>query len=88
MFDGVDQQLRAAVQPTDRPVGIGRWLALVDCAGVEIVVDPVGDDLRRPTVTATDLAKQLGKAPARTGRHRGGRVAAADQLAKGAILLP
>jgi hypothetical protein len=31
VFDGVDQPLRPGVQPGDRLVGIGRWLAAVDC---------------------------------------------------------
>ena len=48
-------------------------------------LEPV--DAPRGIITAADVPQQVGKAPARTRRYRGRRFAAADQLAKGAVLL-
>ena len=57
VFDRVDQPLRPAVQPVDRLVGVGRRLAILDRARVEVTVDAVGDDLRGPPVAATDMTE-------------------------------
>ena len=70
VFDRVDQPLRPAVQPVDRLVGVGRRLAILDRARVEVTVDAVGDDLRGPAITAADVPQQVGKAPTGTRRYR------------------
>src|SRR5262249_6415126 len=78
LLDGVDQPLRAAVQPGDRIVGI-RWrFATFDGAGIEVVVTSFADDLGRPAITTADVSQQLPEGPAWAGGHRQGLVGVAD----------
>ena len=60
---------------------VGR-LAVAHFAGVERLVAPVGDDLRRPPVSPPDVAEQLLDRPVRTRRNRRGRVGGANQFAE------
>ena len=58
-IDRVDDESRACVEPVDGRVGIVGRLAVAHLAGIERLVAPVGDDLRRPSVSAADVAEQL-----------------------------
>lgn len=55
-FGGVDDVLCAAAQPLDRSVGVIGRPAVTHRPRVEIVGQPVVDDLGRPPVPAADVA--------------------------------
>ena len=78
--DGVEDELRARVQPVDGRVGVVGRLAVGHIARVEDLVAPVGDDLRRPTVAAADVAEQLPQRPTGTCRHGRGRVGTCESV--------
>ena len=80
--DGVDDELGARIEPVDGRVEIVGRLAVAYITGIERLVAPVGDDLRRPPVSAADVAEQLLDRPIRTRRNGGGRVGGANQFAE------
>src|SRR4051794_28298964 len=83
----VDKGASAAVQPLDGAVGIARWLAVTHGTWIEIILDPVTDDLGCPAVTPADMPKQLLNRPPRTGRHRRRLIGDADELTEQLVLL-
>ena len=80
--DGVEDELDACIEPVDGRVDIVGRLAVAYLPGIQRLVAPVGDDLRRPSVSAADVAEQLPDRPIRTCRNGGGRIGGANQFAE------